>query len=575
MLTALTLVFLSSCSWLDKRIHTPSSQGDRYTSQLSKGSPCFRLTTELLAGKSESLFARFKREKLAPLLERISSYSTKSKMQMLKLLHKRVGKTKFITEMYAETLNQMLNKKLISVDQVPDLLTVNSHSRYLLDFSYQEVRVLERELLDFPNVDQTMDILIRQKGLRTNSVIQLRKLLNESDLNLRELKVFRENFKTPQTKQGWKDLQEYLTYSNALRDKKKLKALEEVRNLVEGKQGQYTKKFRSLQKSVNQYKDKQYRKQLKKISKTEKNGAVAKRLAREEAERMTEVYSHLKYACRSAKPTDTTKRAAKATSGFFMATGLAATMGTYAYANWDKDKGEFDWYGKLGHDLAWKFIFQFGYNLIMTDPAATMLKKTISLHIFYTPADAIEASMYEWEFGEDNSFIDEEYERLKQQFMENDPEFAKNYNELVEYMGKEYVGDKIKGFFKAVFSGEVKLPKNEVDEILIAEDLTREDLDDEELQERLMEAIAVKVYDQNSGRVKLGSQFLDRYVFVRTYDILDVPRSLLVGLWIYRTMCMGGNNMHQALIKASTIYVLDQIIGKYMYYQIRRDVINM
>jgi hypothetical protein len=68
---------------------------------------------------------------------------------------------------------------------------------------------------------------------------------------------------------------------------------------------------------------------------------------------------------------------------------------------------------------------------------------------------------------------------------------------------------------------------------------------------------------------------LDRYLFVRSYDVVDVPKSLLMGLWIYKTMCMGGTNMKAAITQASLIYAIDQVVSKYIYYQIRRDAINM
>jgi hypothetical protein len=320
-------------------------------------------------------------------------------------------------------------------------------------------------------------------------------------------------------------------------------------------------------------------KQVKKLEKKAlKKGATkaeAKEIARREAKEMTELYSNLKYSCRSTKPTAESKQAAKSTSKFFMGMGISATAGTYAYANWDKDKTKFDWYGKLGHDLAWKFIFQYGYNAVMTDQAATFLKKNLSLHIFYTPADYIEAAMYEKEFGEENSFLTEEYERMLEARKLEDPAFVEEYNKMMSSLNNEYFFEKVKRYSKDLFTGEESLPKNEFDEILSLEDISVGDLEDEEMKERLMEAVTLKLYDENSGNVKLGSHTLDRYLFVRTYDVVDVPKSLLMGLWIYKTMCMGGMNMKAAITQASIIYAIDQVVGKFIYYQIRRDAINM
>jgi hypothetical protein len=549
----------------------------RSASAAANGSYCVKWVNTILKAPRESLLTKFNKKLIAPMVKKLSKFSTKQKFQFLKLLKSKSGRFKFQTEMYAKTLNQMLNKNILSLEDIPELIKQTSKSKYILDFSYQEVRVLERSMNEFPSLNQTMDTFLQRKNMTISKALKMRNLLSEADLDLKDLKEFMQGLTSiPKNSSEWGDLKNYLSFAGTMKNKAKAKTLNDVDMLFSsGLKSKNIKKFYKLKLNISKYNYKQYHKQYKKFLNKNVPLTEAKRLAKIEADKLTEVYSHLKYACRSAKPTGTTKRAAKATSGFFMATGLAATTGTYAYANWDKDKEEAQWYGKLGHDLIWKMIFQFGYNAIMTDPAASLLKKTISLHVFYTPADAIEAGMYDLEFGEDNSFIDEEYERLKKELIANDPSFAKKYNDLVSYLGKDYLAEQLKDFFKAVVSGEVELPQNEVDEILSAEDLTLENMEDEELKEKLLEAISIKLYDQNSGKVKLGSHFLDRYAFVRSYDVMDVPRSLLVGLWIYRTMCMGGNNMRLALIKASTIYVLDQVIGKYIYYQVRRDLINM
>ncbi len=514
---------------------------------------------------------------IKPALKKLKKHSLKSKLSFLKVLNARRGRFEFLTKMYANTLNKMISEGILSPGEIPALLNNGVKSKYILDFTYGEVRLIPSAWDGLPGLDRTMDMILERTQPSVDQVQGLRKLLTETEFTPVEFNEFQKYFvRFPDNEKEWKTLKEYLAFATAMRTKKQMKALSELPKLFYPEDsGTYINKFRKIRDNIDNFEIKQLKKQKKKALKKGLSENEAKVFAKEEAQRMTEVYSNLKYACRSTKPTQESKQAAKATSKFFMGMGITATAGTYAYANWDRDKTKFDWYGKLGHDLAWKFIFQYGYNSIMTDQGATFLKKMLSLHVFYTPADYIEAAMYEYEFGEENTFIKEEYDRILESRKSEDPEFVKNYNDAMSSLNNEFFPDKIKQFTKELLTGEVSSPKTEFDEILSLEDISVAELEDEQMQQRLMEAITLKLYNENSGSVKLGNHTIDRYLFVRSYDMLDVPKSLMMGMWIYKTMCMGGLNIKAAITQASIIYTLDQVISKFIYYQIRRDVINM
>jgi len=538
---------------------------------------CKQLVKSILSKTKKNTFGIVKEKVISPTVKKLSRHSLSSRLSFLKILKARKGRFQFLTQMYADTINKMLVEKLISPDDVPPLLTQAENSKFILDFSYGEVRLVPRSWEGLPGLDETMDIILSRSQPNSDQVIKLRELLTDAEFTPLEFNEFQKYFvKFPDTDEEWKILKEYLSFATAMRQKHQMRALAELPKLFYPEDsGKYLNKFKKLRKSIDRFELKQIKKQEKKAIKNGLKGEEAKAFAKKQAKEMTAVYSNMKYACRSTKPTPESKYAAKRTSSFFMAMGISATAGTYAYANWDKDKTEFDWYGKLGHDLAWKFIFQYGYNTIMTDQAATFLKKMVSLHVFYTPADYIEAAMYELEFVEENTFIKEEYERIVELRKNEDPTFINEYNAAMSSLNSEYFPEQIKKFISEVMRGKVEVKKDEFDEILSLEEISAGELEDEEMQERLMEAITQKLYNENSGSIKLGNHTMDRYIFVRSYDMLDVPKSLLMGLWIYRTMCMGGLNMKAAITQASIIYTLDQIIGKYIYYQIRRDIINM
>lgn len=546
----------------------PSSVGDN---------SCVSIMKSFFASAKESTGEKIGNKIIKPALKKLKHHTLKSKLSFLKMLNARRGRFEFLTKMYANTLNKMLTEGIISPEDVPALLTNGTKSKYALDFTYGEVRLINRSWDGLPDLDKTMDMILERSQPSVDQVLGLRKLLSETEFTPVEFNEFQKYFvRFPDTPEEWDLLKEYLAYATSMRSKKQMKAISELPKLFYPEDsGTYIRKFRNIRKNIDKFEVKQVKKQEKKALKKGMSEKEAKTFAKAEARRMTEVYSGLKYACRSTKPTAESKQAAKSTSKFFMGMGITATAGTYAYANWDRDKTKFDWYGKLGHDLAWKFIFQYGYNNIMTDQGATFLKKIISLHVFYTPADYIEAAMYEKEFGEENSFIKEEYDRILKSRKEEDPEFVKNYNDAMSSLNNEFFPDKIKKFAKDLFTGDVSPPKSEFDEILSLQEISVAELEDAEMQERLMEAITLKLYTENSGSVKLGNSTIDRYLFVRSYDMLDVPKSLMMGMWIYRTMCMGGLNIKAAITQASIIYTLDQVISKFIYYQIRRDIINM
>lgn len=561
-------------------LFTSEHQSSRAPSSLRAGN-CIELMEKLLVKSRKNAFGKvssFVKEKvITPTLDKLSKHSLKAKLQFLKVLNARRGRIKVLSEMYANTINGMLTRKMIKPEDVPDLLVGNGQKKYILEFAHGEVRVSPKSWLGLPNLDETMDMILARTQPSVGDVLQLRKLLTETEFTPLEFNEFQKYFvRFPKDQDEWNVLKEYLHFASSMRSKKQLKAMAELPKLFyEADSGKHINKFRSIRKGVEKYRTKQIKKQAKKALKKGMTKEQAEAFAKVEAKRMSEIYSGLKYSCRSTKPTAESKQAAKATSKFFMGMGITATAGTYAYSNWDKDKTEFDWYGKLGHDLTWKFIFQYGFNKIMTDQSATMLKKSIVVHAFYTPADAIEAGMYEVEFGKENAFIKEEYERILKLRKEEDPNFIKEYNKAMSSLNTVYFQDKIKILAKELLSGEKVPPVNDFDEILSLKEVGTGELEDEELQERLMEAIALSIYNDDSGRVKLGGHFLDRYIFVRSYDMLDVPKSLFMGLWIYRTMCMGGLNMKNAILQASLIYTIDSVISKFIYYQIRRDVINM
>lgn len=533
--------------------------------------------SDMFVAQKKNRFKRARKKIIDGTVGKIKSMSLKGKLKFLKTLNARRGRLKGFSDMYANTINRMISEGLLSPEEVPALIKNDKKLKYGFDFSYGEVRVVPSAWDGLPNLDKTMDLILDRLNPEADQVMRLRRLLEESNFNPIELQEFQRYFtRFPSTDNDWTILKEYLSYATAMRTKSQMAALRDMPGLFFSEnKAKHLNKFRKIRKNIESYEIKQVKKLERKALKKGATKAEAKEIAKREAKQMTELYSNLKYSCRSTKPTAESKQAAKSTSKFFMGMGITATAGTYAYANWDRDKSKFDWYGKLGHDLAWKFIFQYGYNTIMTDQAATFLKKVVSLHVFYTPADYIEAAMYEKEFGEENSFIHEEYERILEARKKEDPGFVEEYNKMMSSLNNEYFFEKIKRYSSDLFTGKETAPKSEFDEILSLKEISVGELEDEEMKERLIEAVTLKLYDENSGSVKLGSHTLDRYLFVRSYDVVDVPKSLLMGLWIYKTMCMGGMNIKAAITQASIIYAIDQVVGKYIYYQLRRDAINM
>ena len=569
-------MFLISIS--SSRLGDPNtSTGSRSLASLTERSCRTSISNILSKYKPKSLVERITSSVVEPSIKKLSKFSLRSRLKFLNHLNAKRGRSKFLSEMYANTINKMISKGLLSEEDFTKELLKNNSGAYRLDFSYGEVRVTPKIWEGLPNQDETIDIILQRTSPGVSEVLKLSEVLENSELNPLELKEFEKHFvKYPKVDEEWKLLSEYLTFTGSMREKHQLQALGELPKLFYKKdKGKHLGKFRSIKKNIDKYENKQIKKQLKKAKKKGMNDIDAKVFAKREARQMTEVYSGLKYACRSAKHTEDSKKSAKLTSKFFLGMGVGATTASYGYSNWDKDKSEFEWYGKLAHDLGWKVFFQFGFNAIMTDQTATFLKKNLSIHAFYTPADALEASMYELEFGKSDSFIKEEFDKMVQLRKDEDPKFVEEYNKAISSLGHEYFPDRFKSLVKKMISGEIPSKKNEFDEILSLEEIASGELEDDILRDKLMEAITMKLYHENAGKVKLGGQFLDRYVFVRSYDVLDVPKSLMVGLLIYRTICMGpASNIRNAMILSSIIYTLDQVISKFVYYKIRREVIN-
>ena len=107
-------------------------------------------------------------------------------------------------------------------------------------------------------------------------------------------------------------------------------------------------------------------------------------------------------------------------------------------------------------------------------------------------------------------------------------------------------------------------------------DLTDEELDleDPNVQDDLIRAALISMYEGEKGELSLGSYGLDRYAY---YSVIGVPFMFLDGLVsisIYQTMCMAPLNPKMAVLKSALIFSAYSVFYDMINYPLREKMIH-
>jgi len=399
------------------------------------------------------------------------------------------------------------------------------------------------------------------------------KLIDESDLTKEEMNILFESLPSL-SKDKVELFEDYLTYAKTLFPKGRKKALADIEVLMEGDFLNYKpyKTFNERRSKFASFYSKEEERILKKLKK-ERPNVSERRLAKEakkQAGERGDKFKRLYNGCHTKGLTKEHKAGGKAYTLFTI--GLASLSSGVFYTASNYEEEDFltsEFFGKLGYEMAADAIWATMASFIFKDPEGSFLGKSIKMYLADNSLIVADALTWEALFGEG-----EEEAKKKIEMIRNSPEFQKEIVALAEHLKRDKFMDKVKEKFGKVVNAFRSENENETALEIDWENIKPEDLDDEEVQEQLIEAALISMYEEEKGEMSLGSYSGDRYAY---YSAVGIPFMFLdtfVATKIYQTMCMAPMNPKRAVLTAGLIFSAYSVFYDVINYPLRKHTIN-
>ncbi len=377
---------------------------------------------------------------------------------------------------------------------------------------------------------------------------------------------------------NYRTLMAYLLFLRSLPEKKRSSAILEILFIVdEIYETPHAKKFLKLQGSVQEEEMKAFQRKMLELQKNE-NISVSDMMIHAQlyAKNHGKEYEKILYSCRTPSWTKHRTKAARQYTKFLVGIGLTSSLLAYTSQNYDKEK-DFEWFGKIGYELTFSVVAGTLSSKIISDPNTSIYMKSIYKYLLARLNGSVDTVLYSKFFG----ISKKEGQRRIQKILEN-LEVEQDVSALVAFLEKERFYEKFKKtFFLTIekfykesepsFEARDALKKMNID----WSHITKEDLKRDDVQNILIAASLAKNYDENMGGfVQTGHIGLDRWSFNALYGMASLPKSMIISLYIYNTLCKGSLTPAASLFKAIGIYTLDSLIFDQLYFYARRKGIN-
>ncbi|MBT5095404.1 MAG: hypothetical protein HOM21_14235 [Halobacteriovoraceae bacterium] len=432
---------------------------------------------------------------------------------------------------------------------------------------------LMKSFMRATHVDGEARVIIGKKLF--NKIIEAAEAQEFTEAAIESLKVGLAKFeRTPLQK----DVESYLAFVKSLKEKSYTKALADVAQIhqLEPKSN-FAVTFKKLKKDFGKQEEKFFNKSLKELKRERPDLSLADatKKAREVAQNMTRKYERLTLGCRSPRWTPERKAAGTSFKKFVLGIGAASSAGAYTYQNWDRDI-DGKWVGKLGYELTMGAVLGAMLSKITANPENTAVTMALKRYFASRILSGVDMVAYSSLFG-----ISVAEGRARLEAILKDPAKKEELKKLQKYIDKKKLYQRMMESVKEnarPMLGKIGIdmdPRIKVVSDVDWNNLTDADLERKEVQEALVAAVLLQMYDQNAGKIiKTGSTGSDRWAFNASYAAVMLPRDTLVTLYIYRTLCMGAMNPKMALMKAIGVYTVNRLIGDQLYFWIRRQAIN-
>ena len=495
----------------------------------------------------------------------IRKQTVKVRVAFFRRLAKKKGKSKYLNRKYAELLDKALQDKLLPIAKVQELIE-EANSPELYRFFVGMDGHINLQIVDEVAFNKEVEKYIAKFGLDKNVKAVYLEALSRIHMNYRDLVVL--HTALPGLRNNLDDavkLRSYIKYADSLTKQKKKLALAQVKQLFAKSpddKASYVAKFYKLQKRFEKFEKRELKKTLKKLIRKNKgeDSYALRSQAKKIAHEKREVYQNLLQNCRARGKTGERVYASGRFRKFGMSLTIASSVGGYVASNYEEPKN-LDWFKNIGFDLAMSVILKHIGNNIQLSPHTSGMKKVFDSLKVGATTDLANSYLYSkvlFPISEDE--MGAKLDELKQS-----PEMQKELDDLVKFLERD---PEVKKFIDQLLKAK--------DDAGLEAALGPEDLDDPYLRENLIEALAVKTYEEGAGDwIRTGDSGTDRYVFHRGWAAYSAPKGFLLGLWTYNILCRGANTPRLAFAKAFSIYVVDKIINSYLYYNLRKRAVGM
>lgn len=284
------------------------------------------------------------------------------------------------------------------------------------------------------------------------------------------------------------------------------------------------------------------------------------------------------YGCRANKVTEQHRRGAKVFTNFTVGFGLSSTAATFTMANNDRPK-DFDFYKDLTYELSLAVILSKIGAKIQSAPSSTLAGRYGQATAVGAVVGGLDAAIFSSVYGISEEDVEDQIQRIQ-----NNPDQLSALQKYDKYIEEEKIVERIENSLMAQFEHALTTPEMEgyfnQTEISIggktfSGPLNSVSLQDPELKAQIREAIIKEFYEDAKGVHGVGSVMADKYLYDRGYNALaGIPRNMIAGYMTYATLCRNADRPIRGLTQAMGIQAINQSVGGYLYYDLRKDYVG-
>lgn len=400
--------------------------------------------------------------------------------------------------------------------------------------------------------------LLKNADIEKDALKLLEIRLQNSKLNKSHLELFGQKIKDgPKNINSSEKLLNYVDYLNTRKTSELEVYIDKISDLLESKTKQIRSFERSLKK-VDKYKTKISNELQKKFLKENKgkdlNSSQMKRLS-QEIESKTKTYAKTLKSCGNREFLSThAKNSEKKFTRFLLGFSTVTTAGGFALANYE-DPIDQEWVKKLGYEVVFGAFFAWLGAKVSINPHFSFMKKTTVNMGVSAGFDVFDSFLYD-------TIITNEDDKSENLSADKKKELEKLFKEFEERNLDQKFLDRYKEYFYV--DQETKNI-----ELIFESELEKEERSDE-----IIEAISSKIEEGKMSDWLGDNAGVQRFAFHRAWDVISIPKTVLLGVAMYKVFCMSKVNVAKAYKVAAGMIIADEVFESFLYYKVRKSTID-